>query len=189
MYWQYYSIMMSVTLILTSVLPLEPTGPERALLWATWTYSHVSDSPSFAPTPFHQGGMVAPAQPLCSSAGTSRKQVGFCIPSLRLVTHHFVRSKGIRWRRGCCVCGPEDPGKKRNMEFSIGEMASCSKWGEAHILGNLAGVEDRAPGKKMQNTDLITQLGDSLYHKKSLGMTFEISSARVHQWLHAFSSN
>lgn len=115
MYWQYCSIMMSMTLIWTSVLPFEPTGPGRALLWATWTYSHVSDSPSFAPTPFHKGRMVASAQPLCSSAGRSRKQVGFCISSLRLVTHHFVRSKGIRWRRGCCVCGPEDPGKKRNI--------------------------------------------------------------------------
>lgn len=51
------------------------------------------------------------------------------------------------------------------MEISVGEMASWSKWGEAHILGNLAGVEDRAPGKKMQIRDLITQLGDSLYHK------------------------
>lgn len=37
------------------------------------------------------------------------------------------------------------------MEISIGERASCSDWREAHILWNLSGVEDLAPGKKMQN--------------------------------------
>lgn len=165
MYWQYCSIMMSMTLILTSVLPFEPTGPERALLWATWTYSHVSDS-------------------LCSYSFPQRRDGGFCTAPLLYcwdkqktswVLHLFdwwhttlSDQKGSGGREGVVYVDLKTQGRKEtfgSMEISIGEIASCSKWGEAHILGNLAPVGDHAPGKKMQIRDLITQLGDSLYHK------------------------
>lgn len=172
-YWQCCSIRVSMTIISTSALccPLSLSKP----YFEPRPCSCVSASPSFAPTPFHKGGMVASAQLLCSSTGTSRKQAGFCISSLWLVTHHLVREKGMRWETGDGVVYVDlkTQGRKKTfwgMEISIGERASCSKWREAHILWNLAGVEDLPPGKKMQNRDLSTQLGDSLYHKmKSWG--------------------
>lgn len=49
---------------------LEPLGPA------------VSASPSLVPAPFHKGGIMAFAQPLCSSTGTSTKQGAFCTSAL-----------------------------------------------------------------------------------------------------------
>lgn len=123
---------------------------------------------------------------LCSYSFPQGRDGGFCtgrswnkpkpnwfshlFPLIGDTPFHQRKRDEVQHRRGCCVCGLGDPEEKCGTlghgDFWGGvRRALCSKERETHILWNLSRVQDLASGKKMQNRDFSTPLGDSHYHK------------------------